>query len=245
VSDDIITKQDGAILRITLNRPERGNAMSDDMVRELTGIIRAVPADSKMILLRGAGDEFCVGRAMMGQRPTSSPEAFDLREMSDIVFDCYSAFRQAPLPVVGVVQGSARGFGCAIAAACDITLASDKAIFQVPEMLHQIMPTMVLSSFVDRVPRKAMSYMVYSTNEVTAERAVTFGIASEVFPAAELDAAVDRLCATVLNVPPPAIRGVKDFVRFAPDMPTPSAVDYARNIHSITNASSRMREKKH
>ena len=71
------------------------------------------------------------------------------------------------VPIIAVVHGRALGFGCAIAAACDITLAGDKAKFQVPEMAHNILPTMVMSSFVDRVPRKAMSYLVYSTAEIS------------------------------------------------------------------------------
>ena len=76
------------------------------------------------------------------------------------------------MPVIGVVQGRALGFGCAIAAVCDITLASDKAQFQVPEMAHNILPTMVMSSFIDRVPRKAFTYLVYSTAVISAERAL-------------------------------------------------------------------------
>ena len=106
---------------------------------------------------------------------------------SDVVFDAYGAMRNCPVPIIAVVQGGAHGFGCAIAAACDVTLASDKATFSVPEMAHQIMPTMVMSSFVDRVPRKAMAYLVYSMFEVSAERALSYGIVSDVVPAAQLD----------------------------------------------------------
>ena len=72
-----------------------------------------------------------------------------------MVFNCYGAFRRCEIPVIGVVKGRAFGFGCAIAAVCDITLAADSAKFQVPEMAHNIMPTMVMSALVDRVPRKA------------------------------------------------------------------------------------------
>ena len=85
-------------------------------------------------------------------------------------------------PVIGVVRGGALGFGCAIAAVCDITLAADTAQFQVPEMLHNIMPTMVMSALVDRVPRKAMSYFVYSTAMISAARAREAGLVSEVVP---------------------------------------------------------------
>ncbi len=162
-----MVKQDGPILRITLNQPERGNAVTDDMVRELTKLIRQAPKKSDIVVLRGAGKDFCVGRAGMGARPAVEPTAYTRRNFSDVVFDAYGAMRNCPIPIIAVVQGGAHGFGCAIAAACDITIASDKAKFSVPEMAHQIMPTMVMSSFVDRVPRKAMAYLVYSMFEVS------------------------------------------------------------------------------
>ena len=183
--NDIKVKQDGPILRITLNQPKRGNAVTDDMVRELTRLIRQAPKKSDIVVLRGAGKDFCVGRAGMGARPAVEPTAYTRRKFSDVVFDAYGAMRNCPIPIVAVVQGGAHGFGCAIAAACDITIASDKAKFSVPEMAHQIMPTMVMSSFVDRVPRKAMAYLVYSMFEVSPERALSYGIVSDVVPAAQ------------------------------------------------------------
>src|SRR5205814_1350023 len=83
-----------------------------------------------------------VGRAGMGSRPATEPTAYARRGFSDVVFDAYGAMRNCPVPIIAVVHGGAHGFGCAIAAACDITIASDKAVFSVPEMAHQIMPTM-------------------------------------------------------------------------------------------------------
>jgi enoyl-CoA hydratase len=130
---DILTQQDGVILRITLNQPERGNAVSDEMVAELTGIIEGAEKTSNVVVLRGAGADFCVGRAVMGSNPKQDPDALERRTFSDVVFNCYGAMRNAKIPIVAAVHGRALGFGCAIAAACDITLASDKAVFQVPK----------------------------------------------------------------------------------------------------------------
>src|ERR1700726_273239 len=215
---DILTKQDGAILRVTLNQPERGNAVSDAMVAELTGIIESADKTSSVVVLRGAGADFCVGRAMMGAAPANDPDAYERRAFSDVVFNCYGAMRNAKVPIIAVVQGRALGFGCAIAAACDITLASDDSVFQVPEMAHNILPTMVMSSFIDRLPRKAISYLVYSTAAISPERALSFGIVSDVVPAAKLEEAVATLCAAILKAPRPAILGVKKYVKTAPDM---------------------------
>jgi enoyl-CoA hydratase len=227
-----------------LNRPQDGNAASDDMAEQLTRLLLGAPETADIIVLRGAGADFCVGRSPAGRRPASnSADALERRFGSDVVFDCYNAFRRVRAPVIGVVKGRALGFGCAIAAVCDITLAADSAQFQVPEMLHNIMPTMVMSALVDRVPRKAMSYFVYSTAMISATRAREAGLVSEVFPLAELDAAVEALCATMLKAPSPARVGVKEYTRTALDMGVQGAIDYARNLHATINSAAAMRPK--
>ena len=147
------------------------------------------------------------------------------------------------MPVIGVVKGRALGFGCAVAAVCDITLAADNAQFQVPEMLHNIMPTMVMSALVDRVPRKALTYFVYSTGMISAARAREAGLVSEVVPLGELDAAVETLCATMLKAPRPARLAVKEYARSALHMDMQGAIDFARNLHATVNSSAAMRPK--
>lgn len=241
MADQILTARKGPVLEITLNRPEIGNAASDAMAVELARLLLSAGESAEIVVLRGAGEDFCVGRETMGKRPPGAPpEALELRRRNDVVFNCYGAFRRCEIPVIGVVKGRAFGFGCAIAAVCDITLAADTARFQVPEMNHHIMPTMVMSALVDRVPRKALTYLVWSTAIVTPARAREAGIVSEVHPAAELDGAVEALCAQIMKAPRPARVGCKDYARTALDMDIASAVDYARSIHAVINSSSEM-----
>ena len=132
MADEILVKQDGAVLNITINAPDRGNAVTDDMVKTLTRTINEASKTADIVVLRGAGKDFCVGRAGMGARPSPEPTAYTRRNFSDVVFDAYGAMRNCPIPIIAVVQGGAHGFGCAIAAACDITIASDQAKFSVP-----------------------------------------------------------------------------------------------------------------
>jgi enoyl-CoA hydratase len=246
MADQILTARKGPVLEITLNRPEIGNAASDAMAVELTKLLLSAGESAEIVVLRGAGEDFCVGRETMGKRPPGAqPDALELRRRNDVVFNCYGAFRRCEIPVIGVVKGRAFGFGCAIAAVCDITLAADTAKFQVPEMAHNIMPTMVMSALVDRVPRKALTYLVWSTAIVTPARAREAGIVSEVFPAAELDKAVDALCEQIMRAPRPARVGCKDYARTALDMDTTGAIDYARSIHAVINSSSEMLPKGH
>jgi len=109
-------------------------------------------------------------------------------------------------------------------------------------MAHQIMPTMVMSSFVDRVPRKAMAYLVYSMFEVSAERALSYGIVSDVVPAAQLDATVEKLVANMLKAPTISLRAAKEYVRSAPDMPVAGAIEYARNLHATINSAAEIKK---
>jgi enoyl-CoA hydratase len=246
MANEIVTARKGPVLEITLNRPEIGNAASDGMAVELTKLLLGAGESSEIVVLRGAGDDFCVGRETMGKRPPGQqPDALELRRRNDVVFNCYGAFRRCEIPVIGVVRGRAFGFGCAIAAVCDITLAADSAKFQVPEMAHNIMPTMVMSALVDRVPRKAMTYLVWSTAVVSPARAREAGIVSEIFPAAELDSAVDALCEQIMKAPRPARVGCKDYARAALDMDVTGAIEYARSIHAVINSSSEMLPKGH
>jgi enoyl-CoA hydratase len=241
MSNEILTARKGPVLEVTLNRPQIGNAASDAMAVELAKLLLGAGESADIVVLRGAGEDFCVGRETMGKRPPGAPpEAFELRRRNDVVFNCYGAFRRCEIPVIGVVRGRAFGFGCAIAAVCDLTLAADTAKFQVPEMAHNIMPTMVMSALVDRVPRKALTYLVWSTAVVSAQRAREAGIVSEVFPAAELDAAVEALCKQIMQAPRPARVGCKDYARAALDMDVTGAVEYARSIHAVINSSSEM-----
>jgi enoyl-CoA hydratase len=98
-----------------------------------------------------------------------------------------------------------------------------------------------MSSFVDRIPRKAFTYLVYSTAVIGAERALSFGIVSEVAPAANLEALVAQVTGAILKAPLPAVRGVKEYARHAFSMHSDSAVDFARNIHALINSSAEMR----
>ncbi len=241
MSNFILRERVGEITTITINRPDIGNRVSDSMAVELTDMIDNAAKDSHLILLKGAGDEFCLGRETMGHRaPGPLPEAYVLREKIDVIFDAYEAFRQSNVPVVGVVQGRAVGFGCALAALCDITVASDRATFQLPEMAHNIMPTIAMSALVDRVPRKALMYLVYSTDEVDAALALSFGLVSLVVPADRLVSAVEHLVTAIKNSPKPAVMAVKEYARSALRMDTQAANDFARNLHATINSSSTM-----
>lgn len=242
MADLIQKKRDGDITTITLNRPEIGNRVSDPMAGQLAAMIDDAAKESRLIVFRSAGDDFCLGRELMGERGPL-PEAYEMRGKIEVIFNLYDAFRRSRVPIIGVVQGRAIGFGCALATLCDITIASEKARFQLPEMGHQIMPTIAMSALIDRVPRKALMYLVYSTDEIDAQKALVFGLASQVVPADGLATAVDQLIARLNKYPLPALMAVKEYARSAYGMSTQTANDFARNLHATINSSSAMHPK--
>ena len=139
------------------------------------------------------------------------------------------------------------GFGTAITALCDVSFASDAATFNIPEMGHNVMPTMVMSALQDRVPRNVIAWMTYSTDFISAERAMNYGFVSTVVPAAKLKAEVDAFLDKMVNTPRAAILGLKEYLRVAPQMDTQGAVDYARSLHTMVNTAADMttRHRKH
>ncbi len=241
MSEFLRYERDGDVGVITLNRPEIGNRVSDPMAAELAEMIDGAAKESRLILFKAAGEEFCLGREAMGQRPPNL-EAYEVRGQVEVIFNCYDAFRRAKVPIVGAVQGRAVGFGCALAALCDVTIASDKARFQLPEMSHNIMPTIAMSALIDRVPRKALLYLVYSTEELSAQQALSIGLVSSVFPADKMESVVSALIDRLRKFPPPALMAAKEYARFAYSMDTQAANDFAKNVHATINSSSKMRK---
>jgi len=208
----------------------------------LTSLLQGAAARARMVLLRAAGDDFCVGR--IAPRGAAAPklEALAVRRGRDVVFNCYAAFRESPVPVVAAVQGRALGFGCAIAACADITIAADTASFQMPEFSENIMPTIAMSALLGKVTAKQLMYIAYSTTVLGAERAERLGIVSEVAAGRSgLESAAERICAQILKGPQPAVLAIKEFARVAPGMEIRGAVDYARSLHAVINSSSEMR----
>ena len=221
----INTSAASGVCRIELNRPDCGNLVTSTMVVELTEHLRSVAADVKLIVISGQGQDFCKGRDYQTAPESagagkSAPSALTIREqMTAPMTTLYSTLRDAPVPTLSVVQGAAYGFGCALAGACDMTIAADTARFRLPEMGRGLPPTLAMTALWDRVTPRAIGYMVYSTAELTAVDASRIDLVHAVVPAAELPARTTALVETICKQPLDAIRSVKEYLRVAPSMP--------------------------
>lgn len=241
MNDQLLVEQDGRILRITLNRPQ-DNGISDRMAVAFADAINRAHETSDVVVVRSAGPDFCTGRVRDPDSPTPAAEAYARRPEYDPIFNSYKALRSSQVPVVGVIEGRAMGFGAAIASLFDVSFASSSATFNIPEINHNVMPTMVMSALYDRVNRNAILWMAYSTDFIDAERALAYGMVSHVVPAEKLNDEVERFCQLVVSRPRPAILGLKEYLRVAPRMDEQGAIDYARSLHSMVNTSAAMKK---
>lgn len=226
VSDLIRLGHDGAVATVTIDRPDDGNVLTTDMLRALTARLKEAGAtDAKVVALRSTGPDFCKGRD--GRGGPQNPTALVMRDqILQPILDVYDALNNMPQPVVCAVQGAAFGFGCAMATAADITIAAESATFKLPEMTHNLPPTLAISALMSKVPRKAIAWMVYTLAEVDAKTAHSLGIVSSVVPKAQLNQAMDAVLNALTIRSSAALVAVKDYLRSAPMMEPRGAAGY-------------------
>jgi enoyl-CoA hydratase/carnithine racemase len=241
MSKQLLIEQDGRMLKLTLNRPE-DNGVSDSMAAAMAQALNAAHETSDAVIIRSVGPDFCTGRVRDAEAPPAA-EAYARRAEYDSIFNCYKAIRNAQVPVIAVLEGRVMGFGTAITALCDVSFASDTASFNIPEIAHNVMPTMVMSAVYDRMNRNAILWMAYSADFISADQALSYGLVSNVVPAKKLQEEVERFCLLLLSRPRPAILGLKEYMHVAPRMDEQGAIDYARSLHSIVNTSAAMKRK--
>jgi enoyl-CoA hydratase len=234
MSDYVKASREGAAWRIELNRPDCGNLVTPEMIGALTEAVKNLPADAKVLVLAGKGDDFCKGRDPAAAPEAGSggklPSALQIREkVGNPVVGLYTAIKESPVPTIAAVQGAAHGFGAALTGCCDIALAGEGSRFRLPEMTKGLPPTLALNA-VDRVSAKGVAYLVYSTAEVDARAAHAMGLVSLVVPDGELQSQLGKLVATITSQPLDAVRAVKEYLKYSPFMDPRGRADYAASV---------------
>jgi len=215
-----------SILEIRLNRPDDGNRLTMDMIDTLTHALGHIGSDTRLVVLAAQGSDFCLGRDYgaapeMKNAQQVAPSARDIRDkMTAPIISLYAALRSLPVPSLALVRGIAQGFGCAMAGACDLVLASDASRFSLPEMgERRLPPTLAMSALWHRATYRSLVHMVFSLAEVDAHTARQAGIVSEVVADAEFDRRARELVDTIREQPVDAIRAVTEYLRHAPALP--------------------------
>lgn len=206
--DDALTiSRDGPVTRITLNRPDRRNALSRALVRALHAAVTELSPETRVILLAGAGPSFCAG----GDIAEFAASAEDGHAESDAesLADCLAAIAICPVPIVAKIQGAAFGGGVGLMCAADIAIAADDARFSLSEARLGLVPA-VISPYVLAAlgPREGKARMLLAAPFDAAD-ALRIGLVNRVVPATELDGAVDAAVADLLKSPPGALATIK------------------------------------
>ncbi len=224
---------------VRFGRPAEGNRLLTHEIRELGRSIRELGSKDgvKLVILRADGDAFCLGR--QPDAGTKAPStALEVRErVTQPILDLYADVRATPVPVIAVVQGEAKGFGCALVGQCDLAIASDNAVFSMPEMDNHLPPTLAMSAVLGKVPPKRLLHMVYTRDPIDATEALALGILSEVVPAAGLNAAVERIVGCLSDRNRASLCAIKEYMGIAPHVDPLAASRLAANILSVVLSS--------
>jgi enoyl-CoA hydratase len=224
---------------VRLMRGASGNKMSAEEILLVGRAIREAGSrkEFKLVLVRADGPNFCQGRLPdpPGKVPTT---ALDIRaRITQPILDVYADIRATPVPVIAIVQGEAKGFGCAFVAQCDLAIAADDASFSLPEMDHHLPPTLAMSAMLHKVTPKRMLHMVYTRHTIGATEALSLGLLSEVVPRATLDAAVERILSRLLDRNRAALCGAKEYMGTALYTDPNGAARLAANLLSCVLSS--------
>jgi methylglutaconyl-CoA hydratase len=204
----------GHLSQITINRPHARNSLTLETVHELTQAFTATATtkDIRCVLLTGAGSEaFCAGADLNGLVQNSSPDG--RRAFFESIATLIETIENCPVPVVAAVHGFALAGGCGLVAACDIVIASDDAVFGLPEVAIGLAPMVVMSPLSRTIPGKALSFMALTGERISASQALSVGLITTIVAKSELATRVHTICRAIQNQGPDAVRATKATLR--------------------------------
>ena len=179
----VLYSVEGATARITLNRPEKRNALNEALIAGVKEKLRAASQDEnvRVVVIAGAGKDFCSGADLAALQKITQATVDENAEDARSLLDLFLLIRQIPVPVVAAVRGRALAGGCGLATACDIVLASKTARFGYPEVKIGFVPAMVMAILRRNVSEKRAFELITRGAELDAEKAQAFGLVNEIF----------------------------------------------------------------
>lgn len=203
----ILYQIDESIARITLNRPEKKNALSDTLIAALKDSLKRAGNEEavRVVMIKGAGSDFCSGADLSAlQRIADSSIADNARDARSLM-EVFTLIRDLSVPVVAAVHGRALAGGCGLASACDIVLASASARFGYPEVKIGFVPAMVTAILRRNVSEKRAFELLTLGREITAGDAMEMGMVNRVFPDESFESDVTGYVNEFSNVSPSAV----------------------------------------
>jgi enoyl-CoA hydratase/carnithine racemase len=232
--DHLIYQRSGQRALLTLNRPDRRNALSAGLVDDLHTALEAAKRDDmvRVVVLTGAGDKaFCAGGDLAGGMVADGLAAGHAQRGR--FAELFPRMRDLGKPIVARVNGDALGGGLGLVAACDLAVATDRARFGTPEIQLGLFPFVILATLTRNLPRKHALELFFTGEKVDASRARDMGLLNRVVPPADLDAAVDTLCAQVERHSPLILKLGRDAIAAASEMGYDAALRYLNTMLTL------------
>src|SRR5690349_11799522 len=173
-TDQVLYSVDGSAARITLNRPEKRNALNDAVIAGLKQGLRNAAADKnvRVVVIAGAGKDFCSGADLSALQKIAGASVAENSEDARSLLELFLMIRALQVPVVAAVTGRALAGGCGLATACDLVLASASARFGYPEVKIGFVPAMVMAILRRNVSEKRAFELITRGAEISAEQAL-------------------------------------------------------------------------
>jgi enoyl-CoA hydratase/carnithine racemase len=202
--ETILLERQNHIATITLNRPDKLNALTLEMADELHDALAAEDRDdeTRVIVITGAGRAFCSGADLTPDRP-AQPRSSTAPGLADAMFVALDIEK----PIIASINGVAAGGGCTMTLSCDIRMASDQARFLLPFTKLSISAELGSTNLLPRlIGMGKATELILTSRMIDAQEAGEIGLVNHVVPADELDAATTEMAASIAALPPMAVR---------------------------------------
>jgi enoyl-CoA hydratase/carnithine racemase len=232
--ETLIYQTRGARAVLTLNRPERRNALSPQLIEDLLSALRAADADPalRVIVVTGTGEKaFCAGGDIGAGGAGEGIVA--MHKGRGRFADLFRALREGSKPVVARVNGDALGGGFGLMLACDLVVAADHARFGTPEIQLGLFPYVIMATIFRNVSRKAGMEMVLLGEKFDGARARELGLLNRLVPGAELDAATDAICTRIESLSPAVLALGRRAFHAMSEMSFEPALDYLNSMLTL------------
>ncbi|HLG13272.1 MAG TPA: enoyl-CoA hydratase-related protein [Blastocatellia bacterium] len=234
--EKILYVSEAGVARITLNRPDKRNALDQELVAQLKDAVRAAALDQsvRVVLLSGAGKDFCSGADLAALHRVSSATVMENMADAQNMAECFVEMRRHPRPIIAAVRGKALAGGCGLATACDIILAAESAQFGYPEVNIGFIPAMVMAILRRSVSEKRAFELITRGEIIPARTALEIGMINRVFPDDQFDAAVEDYVAQMAAKSASAVSLAKGLLYHMDGMSFETAIEAGVQLNAIT-----------
>ena len=227
---ELLIEDRGAVRILTMNRPEKRNALNTALTRALLDGLRAADAaDSvRCVVLTGAGPGFCAGADLSEFKDLTPEHAHRVEERAELTMQLHLAFSKMAKPVVTAINGAAMGGGAGLAVAGDLAVMAEGAKLGYPETRHGIVAAIVMANLVRQVGRKAAFELVSLGESIDAKRALSVGMINVVEKDQELLGSALSLAEKLSKVDSQALKATKQLFHEVADLPLEEALKRGR-----------------